>query len=303
MQTFDYPYVVGATATLLQKISDQSDTVGSVIDASGTVQGFIYKFRDGHHSNPLVDPNDTGHPTHGRGIDNHRHVVGEYLYGSYGTFHGYKMIHPDFLEVDVSGALDTIPLGINNAEDFVGTVILSDMTQPAFVSVRRVVTTFAMPGATATFAYQLNASKQIIGYYIEASGITHGYTRDSAGNLTFPIDVAGSTGAILFGNNDSNWGVGRYTDVSGVTHGLFFITPDDIQTFDYPGLTFTSLNGINRLGQVCGYYVDAAGKTHGFLGKVFTNVDSKANTNTSVAPAKPVTPPSPMILKIGEPAL
>ena len=28
----------------------------------------------------------------------------------------------------------------------------------------------------------------------------------------------------------------------------FFLTPDDIQTFDYPGSTFTSLNGINILG-------------------------------------------------------
>ena len=90
--------------------------------------------------------------------------------------------------------------------------------------------------------------------------------------------MAGSTGTMLLGNNDSNWGVGRYTDASGVTHGLFFVTPDDLLTYDYPGSTFTSLNGINEQGLICGYYVDAAGITHGFVASLNPNVSSKPNT-------------------------
>ena len=160
---------------------------------------------------------------------------------------------------DLTDALDTIPLGINNLGDIVGTAIFSDGTQPAFISVEQVVTTFAVPDATATFAYQVNDSNQIIGYYIDSNGMTHGYTRDSDGALTYPIDVPGATGTLLLGNNASNWGVGRYTDTSGVTHGLFYVTPDDILTYDYPGATYTSLNGINKDGLVCGYYNDAAG--------------------------------------------
>ena len=35
---------------------------------------------------------------------------------------------------------------------------------------------------------------------------------------------------------------------SGVTHGLFFVPPNKFFTFDYPGSTFTSLNGINEQG-------------------------------------------------------
>ena len=269
LQTFDYPDLPSEiAATLPQKISDQGDLVGTVIDITGAAQGFIYKYRLGKFSFPFHDPNDTGHLTQGRGINNLRHVVGEYLNGTDGTFHGYRLLHPSFVEYDVAGALDTIPLGINNTGDFVGTVILSDGTQPAFVSLHGKVTMFAVPGATATYAYQLNTSNQIIGYYINADGITHGYTRDSAGNLTFPIDVAGSAGTILLGNNDSNWGVGRYTDTLGVTHGLYFITPDSIQSFDYPGATFTSLTGINLSGLVCGYYVDTAGISHGFVAQL-----------------------------------
>ena len=64
-------------------------------------------------------------------------ICGEYLNGSDGTFHGYFRSHAIFREFDVADALDTVPLGINNAGDFVGNVILSDGTlTEAFVSKR-----------------------------------------------------------------------------------------------------------------------------------------------------------------------
>ena len=267
LQTFDYPGV--GNSTLPQKFSDQGVMVGTVIDVNGVEQGFFYKPRIGRFSDEAFsEPNDTGNVTRGRGINNKRHAVGEYLNGSDGTFHGYVLTHPTFTTFDILGALDTIPLGINNAEDFVGTVVLADGTQPAFMNLGGIVTTFEVPGAIVTFAYQLNKGNQIIGYYVDSSGITHGYTRDKRGNLTFPIDVAGATGTLLLGNNDSNWGVGRYTDAAGLTHGLFFLTPDDILTYDYPGSTFTSLNGINKDGFVVGYYLDAAGIFHGIWAKL-----------------------------------
>ena len=288
LETFDFPNIPVATSgTLPQKISDQGDIIGTVIDVTGAAQGFILRFRALKFSAAFHAPGDTGHLTQGRSINNQRHSCGEYVNGSDGTFHGYKLLHPSFVDFDVANTLDTIPLGINNAGSLVGTVILSDGTQPGFLFLRGKTTTFEVPGATATFAYQLNTSNQIIGYYIDASGITHGFTRDSAGNLTFPIDAPGSTGTILFGNNDSNYGVGRYTDASGVTHGLFFITADNILTFDYPGSTYTSLNGINKLGMICGYYLDAAGVAHGFTARLSSGVGGKPNTDIPLLPVKP----------------
>jgi probable HAF family extracellular repeat protein len=46
-------------------------------------------------------------------------------------------------------------------------------------------------------------------------------------------------------------------------------------SFDYPGATSTSPNGINADGSVVGNYVDSAGKQHGFLlsGGSFTSID------------------------------
>jgi cell division septation protein DedD len=290
LQRFDFHgFGVNPTATVPHKISDQGDLIGTVVDVSGKQQGFIYKYRLGKFSAPFSDPNDTGNDTQGRGTNILRHSVGEYLNGTDGTFHGYLLTHPTFINFDVVGAVDTIPLGINNNGDFVGTCTLPNLAQPAFASLSQHVNTFAVPGATATLAYQINDSNQIIGSYIDASMISHGFTRDSAGNLTFPIDVPGSTETMLFGNNSLNWGVGRYTDASEVTHGLYFITPDQILTFDapYADSTFTSIDGINKNGQACGSYVDTAGITHGLVLQVITP------TPTPTATPTPASTPTP----------
>ena len=109
----------------------------------------------------------------------------------------------------------------------------------------------------------------MVGYYIDAAGILHGYYRDSAmGRCTSRSILPGSTATILFGLNNRNWVVGRYADSAGVTHGLFFVPPNNFFTYDFPGSTFTSLNGISSQGNIFGRYVDASGIAHGFLARV-----------------------------------
>ncbi len=325
IQTFDYP---GGLATLPQKIEDQTDLVGTVVTTDGKLRGFIYKPLSHKFSPVLIPPFANKAPTQGRGINFRRHVVGEYLNETDGTFHGYLMTHPNctatptptppmtpeamanamatesdspflddpdvqprcplvYSQFDLTGASDTIPLGINNLGDICGTAKFDDGTQPAFISVKQVVTTFAVPAASATFALQVNDTGQMIGYYIDSNGMTHGYMRDSAGTLTYPIDVPGATETLLLGNNASNWGVGRYTDAAGITHGLFFVTPDAILTYDYPGATYTSLTGINKNNLICGYYNDAAGVSHGFVARVTVTGTGKSHANKRTVPVKP----------------
>jgi hypothetical protein len=287
LETFDYPGT--GNLTFPQKINDRGVTVGVFIDLNGVAHGF-FRSRNGRFSHPFVDPNDTGGVTQGRGINNFREICGEYLNGSDGTFHGYFLSHQKFMNFDVPDASNTIPLGLNDAADFAGTTVLSDGSQQGFVSLGGDITTFAIPGATATLAYSLNSSNQVVGYYVDADGVTtHAYLRDSDGTLTFPIDAADSTGTILFGNNDLNWAVGRYTDTAAVTHGIFFTAPDDILSFDFPGSAgFTSLNGINQQGYICGRYVDSAGIAHGFLARVNPNSTGDANNTGSDTLKMPV---------------
>src|SRR6266545_3851839 len=230
--TFDYPGTGNSTQP--QKINERGDIVGIYIDSLGVQRGFV-RFSDGSFSAPIVDPNDTVGFTHGRGINNSRTVCGEYI-GS-----------------DV--------LGINDARDFAGGFDPdgSGIFQ-AFVSIGGTLTSFSVPDALSTYAYEINNLKQlVVGYYIDSSGILHGYYRDANGALHFPIDPSGSVGTILFGLNNRNWVVGRYPDSSGAIHGLFFLPPNQFATFDYPGSTVTSLNGINDQGIICGRYRDASG--------------------------------------------
>jgi hypothetical protein len=65
------------------------------------------------------------------------------------------------------------------------------------------------------------------------------------------------------------------------------MTPGEFVTFDFPGSTFTSLNGINAHGLICGRYVDALGDEHGFIAKVNPNGTSEPN-KTNALPVTPI---------------
>jgi|SRR5215472_11449537 len=279
--TFDYPGT--GIQTLPQKISDKNDIVGTFVDASGVTRGFVM-LANGRFTNPLVDPADTVGFTEGRGINGSRVVCGDYANDTSGNLHGYFFFNGFYQNFDVFGSTFTAVLGINNARDFAGSMIPASGIQDAFLSISGTITEFAVTGATATLAYQLNATNQSCGYYVDADGVTtHGYWRDSDGTIHSPIDPVGSTGTILFGNNNTNQMVGRYVDAAGATHGILFLPSNNsFVVYDFPGSTFTSLNGINKRGEIVGRYVDpSTGIAHGILLQV---VRSNAGVTLPLAP-------------------
>ena len=87
-----------------------------------------------------------------------------------------------------------------------------------------------------------------------------------------------------------------------MTHGLFYVTPTDILTYDYPGATYTSLTGINKNQLICGYYNDTAGVAHGFVARVNVTASGKPNMNPPKAPVKPASA-LPEVSGIAGPAL
>jgi hypothetical protein len=259
---FDYPSPGAGNQTRPQKINDRGDVIGIFVDPSGASRGFLWS--RSAVGPPIVDPADTANFTEGRGINNSRLVCGDYL--DDGSFHGFFLHNGFYQNYDVPDSTTTIVLGLNNVGDFAGSVTPTGGIQEAFLSIGGTVTEFAVTNATATLAYQLNRTNQSCGYYVDASGVTHGFWRDSDGTINAPIDPAGSTGTILFGNNDGNRMVGRYSDATGATHGILFVPPSQFVVYDFPGATFTSLNGINRHGQIAGRYTDpSTGIDHGIL--------------------------------------
>src|SRR6266571_3129480 len=200
LNIFDYPG--GGNQTLPQKINDNGDMVGIFVDPVGTSSGFV-RFSNGNFSMPIVDPNDTSNFTEGRGINNSRLVCGDYL-DSLGAFEGFFLSGHTYTNYVVPDSTFTVVLGVNNVADFSGSDIPTGGIQEAFLNIGGTVTEFSITNATATLAYQLNATNQSCGYYVDSSGVTHGFSRDSTGTIHAPIDPVGSTGTILFGNNDMN---------------------------------------------------------------------------------------------------
>jgi len=308
LSVFDYPGTGNQTRP--QKISDLGDVVGIFVDPSGVSRGFVM-FNNGNFSMPLVDPNDTGNITEGRGINNSRLVCGDYLDATSGTFHGFFFSNNTFTNYDVPNSTTTIVLGLNNVGDFAGSATPTGGIQEAFLSIGGTVTEFAVTDATATLAYQLNANNQSCGYYIDSSGVTtHGFWRDRDGTIQASIDPVGSTSTILFGNtvfrisndrrHDLNVMVGRYIDAAGATHGILFGPPNRFVVYDFPGATFTSLNGINERGLVVGRYTDpSTGIDHGILGKL---VRGSAGVMLPLAPPSPPAQASPERAVVTEPA-
>ena len=185
---FDYPGTGNQTRP--QKINSTGDIAGLFVDTSGASFGFV-RFGNGNFSPPIADPNATSNFTEGRGINDSRLVCGDYT-DSTGAFEGFFFSHGTFTNYDIEPTF-TIVLGVNNAADFVGSVIPSSGIQSGFLSIGGNVTEFTVPNATATLAYQLNRTNQSCGYYIDSGGVTHGYWRDSDGTIHAPIDPVGST--------------------------------------------------------------------------------------------------------------
>lgn len=293
ISTFDYPGT--GNSTLPQKINERGDVVGEFIDSSGVTRAFVM-FSDGTFSDPIVDPNDTVGFTEGRGINNARTIAGDYAIAD-GTLHSFFLSGSTFTEYDVPGTVQTNLLSINEPGDFTGGVDPdgSGVFQ-AFASIGGTLTSWTIPDALSTFAYEINNNKTlVVGYFIDPAGILHGYYRDANGALHFPIDPPGSVGTVLFGLDNKNLVVGRYADAAGATHGLLFTPPNNFFTFDFPGSTFTSLNGINQRGDIVGRYVDASGIAHGFIARVGgtppttpAGMEMKANVSPSlITPLNP----------------
>lgn len=116
-----------------------------------------------------------------------------------------------------------------------------------------------------TTATAINNAGEIAGFYTDAGGVFHGFV-DNGGVVT-TIDPTGSTGTMLLGLNDNGLAVGTYTDANGVMHGLLFnLLNDTFQNVDDPfGIGTTTINGINDLNQLVGFYVNGQDNTIGLL--------------------------------------
>ncbi len=119
-------------------------------------------------------------------------------------------------------------------------------------------------GATAATAAGVNNAGEVAGFAV-IGGTSEGFYYNGATFTDFL--VPGSTSTAFFGLNNRGMAVGDYVDASGLTNGLVYnVLNGSWYTVNDPnasataafGVNGTTINGINDLGQLVGFYSDGA---------------------------------------------
>ena len=272
--------VSGATFTATVGINAAGQIVGTYTDAAGIFHGFL----DSGGVFTTIDDANAGPGSLGsqaRGINASGQIVG-FSQDAAGTDHGFLDSQGVFTPInDPNTASGTAATGINNGGQIVGAFFDATGISHGFldtpvkitlpggvVETASLFTTIDDPNARlGNEAVGINNAGQIVGFYTDANGVSHGFL-DTAGVFTTIDDPKAGTragaGTVATGINDSGQIVGFFADATGV-HG-FLDTGGVFTTIDDPNATFgTEALGINNTGQIVGDYTDANLVGHGFL--------------------------------------
>ncbi len=144
--------------------------------------------------------------------------------------------------------------GAGNAQAF-----LYDMNNGSFTPVT-LPSNFSAVQVTAS---GINNADDVAGYYTDGAGNGHGFLE--VGSTFYSLDDPNGTDTEILGVNNGDEVVGSYTDFAGVTEGFLYDWATNKWTtisdplasanpaFDMDG---TTVNGINDLGQLVGFYSD-----------------------------------------------
>jgi probable HAF family extracellular repeat protein len=137
-------------------------------------------------------------------------------------------------------------------------------------------------GTGGSFANAINSRGDILGGFLDARFIVHGFLL-SHGQYTTLDDPNAVFDNFATGINASGQIVGGYADANFVFHG-FLLSHGQYTTFDDPDtVNDTAPTGINASGQIVGTYLDANFVFHGFLlsgGRYTTLDDPSAGTGS-----------------------
>jgi hypothetical protein len=130
-----------------------------------------------------------------------------------------------------------------------------------------VITTFDYPGTgNSTLPQKINERGDVVGEFIDPTGVTAGFVRFSDGSFSAPIVDPNDTVGFTEGRgiNNPRTVVGDYATSDGNTHG-FFLSGGTFTTFDVPGATSTDLLAINNPGDFTGTFTDSSGNNPAFV--------------------------------------
>jgi len=189
-----------------------------------------------------------------------------------GTFYTF----PEALNVDSSSSKVEIVGGYGQGAYLTTDSFLVHVTESKKGITTESYQTVNFPSVPLQSADGVNKGGQIVGQYVDTSGVFHGWELSGGTFTTIDVPFSGATGTFLGGINDSGEIVGGW-DQSGAPqnqHGFTLIS-GTYTSFDYPGALQTVAFAVNNKGDIVGYWVDTSGEEHGFLlsGGTYTSID------------------------------
>jgi hypothetical protein len=185
------------------------------------------------------------------GINSYGTVVGEFE-NTNGTEIGFIRYSGGHLNFFAPGGAATWFTDRNDAGISIGEE-LSNVAQGFMLHGSSGVTPIVHPNAVmGTFVQGINRLNSVVGYYLDANNVPHGFKFLSNGSF-MDINYPGAQRTTPMGINDSGMIVGSYIDVFG-SHGFIYHN-GHWATLDNPNAPVgtTGLNGISNAGKIIGF--------------------------------------------------
>lgn len=218
----------GSVQTQVTAINNLGYTAGFWINGKGINFGFI-KWKG--HFTSYRDPH-TGQGTVNQllGLNDEGIAVG-FFTDVHGVNHAYELNRNTgkFTAIVPPHGTNALATGINDHDDVVGFLTLTNGNTASFLLRNGSFTEFEFPHSTNTMALGVNVFDQIVGGYVDSAGKMHGFLLSNL--LTHPhfqsIDDPHGVGTTTVnGLNDKADLVGFYVDSAGNTDG-FLATPNN----------------------------------------------------------------------------
>jgi YVTN family beta-propeller protein len=196
-----------------------------------------------------------------------------------------RIVNYSFTTFDPPGSTDTVPRGLNNRGQNVGSYLDAGGVLHGYLrQLNGSFVTIDPPNSTASVATSINDYGVVVGEWVDAGGGAHGFTR-SPGGLYTTLDFPGATDTALTDINDLGKIVGEYDLGDQSTSIAFVDVRGQFTSFEDPTAVpaQTQPAGINLLGFISGIYGDSAGNSHAFIrtpAGQFNNYDFPSADNT-----------------------
>ena len=210
-------------------------------------------------------------------LDNAGKAAGHYK-GPDDIYHGVILEGGELQQYDFPGAAETNIYGLSDETGALsGNIVDAAGVSHAFSG--DLIITF--PGAVNTYGDFVNAAGAVVGSYVDADGMFHGFVRHPDGSFT-TIDLPEMPNLdFLFVNTITDLGlIGFRAKAANDILRSYILLPDGtLYEVQFPGSVSTVVRNVNQDGSIIGYYDLPDGRRHGFVGRPKIQPDEKSFGN------------------------